>query len=305
VAHHEARAARRGVVVVRPGEVRRQPNTTGREHVLHGIGHLVDCTDADLICQVFRAREAGGMDRDTYLAHLSRDGRRIADLARGDLTATVPTCPGWTLKDLVEHTGMVHRWQTEAARHDHGTFPDASKFELAPVEGESWADWFQAGIDSAIATMSKVEPGQPRWTWAKPGGGDTTDWYFRRIAQETLVHRIDAELAAGDVTDVDAAFAADGIAEMFEVFVPLASGRAINGDGRTIHLHATDVESEWLLRLQQDRVDAEPSHGKGDAALRGMARDLLLMSWGREPLGDVEHFGRDDVIATFTAATKL
>lgn len=245
------------------------------------------------------------MHRDEYLEHLARDGRRMADLARGDLAAAVPTCPGWTLADLVEHTGKVHGWQTEATRVDAGAFPDPDVFEQGPVDGQSLADWFQAGVDKAVATMSKVEPNEARWTWAKPSGGDTAQWYFRRIAQETLVHRIDAELTAGALSDVDATFAADGMAEMFEMFVPLATGQAIDGDGRTLHLHATDVESEWLLTLHPDRVDVARGHAKGDAALRGSARDLLLLSWGRYPIGAVEHFGDEDVIATFRAAAKI
>ena len=248
------------------------------------------------------------MERDVYLAQLASDGRRMAELASGDLTASVPTCPGWTLRDLIEHTGQVHRWQTEAARHDHGAFPPAETLGRgAPAEGQSWSEWFQAGVDDAVSTMSTVDPGAARWTWAK-GPGDVAQWYFRRIAQETLVHRIDAELAAGvDTTDVDPAFAADGLAEMFEMFVPLATGEAIGGDGRTLHLHATDSETdaEWLLTLHADRVDVERGHAKGDAALRGRALDLLLMSWGRDPLGDVEQFGDESVIATFRAAAKL
>ena len=242
--------------------------------------------------------------RDDYLAHLAHDGGRMADLARGDLDAPVPTCPEWNLKDLLEHTGQVHRWQTEACRVDAGGFPDVTTMQATPADGQSLAEWFQEGVDAAVATMQAVGPGEPRWTWAKPQGGDTSDWYFRRVAQETLVHRIDAELAAGDVSDVDATLAADGIAEMFEVFVPLTGGRPVGGTGETVHLHATDADSEWLVTLQPDRIDAARGHAKGDAALRGAARDLLLTVWGRDPFDDVEHLGDDAVITTFTAATK-
>ena len=190
------------------------------------------------------------MERDDYLAHLAHDGGRMAELARGDLDAPVPTCPEWTLEDLLEHTGQVHRWQTEACRVDAGQFPDPATFARPRGDDQSVADWFQEGVDAAVATMTAVAPGEPRWTWAKPDGGDTSDWYFRRIAQETLVHRIDAELAAGgEVSDVDATLAADGIAEMFEVFTPLAAGQDIGGDGETLHLHATDADSEWLVTL--------------------------------------------------------
>lgn len=229
----------------------------------------------------------------------------MAELARGDLAAQVPTCPEWTLKDLIEHTGQVHRWQTEACRVDAGGFPVPAE-AWAPAAGQPLAEWFRDGVEGAVATMRAVSPGEPRWTWAKPEGGNTSDWYFRRIAQETLVHRIDAELAAGaGVTDVDPTFAADGVAEMFEVFVPLAAGQPIGGDGETIHLHATDADSEWLITLHAERVDAVPGHAKGDAALRGPALDLLLTVWGRDPLGPVEHLGDETAIATFKAAAKI
>jgi uncharacterized protein (TIGR03083 family) len=244
--------------------------------------------------------------RDDYLAHLAHDGGRMAELAGGDLAARVPTCPEWALEDLLEHTGQVHRWQTEACRVDAGGFPDVATMQAVPADGQSMAEWFQEGVDAAVTTMGTVAPGEPRWTWAKPQGGDTSDWYFRRIAQETLVHRMDAELAArGEVSDVDADLAADGIAEMFEVFVPLASGQRIGGDGETVHLHATDAEGEWLVTLHAERVEAARGHAKGDAALRGTARDLLLMVWGRDPLGTVEHHGDEAAIATFIAGTKI
>lgn len=245
------------------------------------------------------------MQRDTYLEHLAHDGARIADLAREHLEAAIPTCPGWTLQNLVEHLGMVHRWQTEAARVDAGGFPDMSGAVLAPAEGSSWADWLQEGVDDAVRTMSTLDPDAPRWTWAKPDGGDTAQWYFRRIAQETLVHRIDAELAAGEVTAVDPVFAVDGVDEMCDVMLPLAKGQQIGGGGKTVHLHATDAEGEWLLTMHDDHVDVARGHAKGDAAIRGTARDLLLEVWGREPIGAVEVFGDESAVATFRRGARL
>ena len=243
------------------------------------------------------------MDRDTYLAHLADDGRRMADLARGDLGAKVPTCPGWTLEDLIEHTGRVHRWMTAATREQTDGSPEAAKAD-DPANGESWGDWFQRGVDEAVRVMSSLDGTETRWTWFAPD--QTAGWYFRRIAQETLVHRIDAELAAGgEVSDVDPEFAVDGVNEMCDVFIPSAAGQPIGGNGKTLHLHATDADGEWLLTLHPDRVDVARGHVKGDADLRGSARDLLLAVWGRDPLGEVEQFGDESVIATFKAAAKI
>ena len=243
------------------------------------------------------------MQRDRYLEHLGRDGHRMADLARGDLGATVPTCPGWALRDLLAHTGAVHRWLAEGARVDTGSLPDIALLGERPTDDDATAGWFRDGVDAAIATMSTIDGGAARTTWFPPD--QTAQWYFRRITQETLVHRLDAELATGQVTDVDPELAADGIAEMCEVFIPSAAGQPIGGDGRTLHLHATDADSEWLLTLHADRVDVDRGHAKGDAAIRGAARDLLLLTWGREPLGEIEVFGDESVADTFRAAAKI
>ena len=48
-----------------------------------------------------------GLTPDDYLRHLRADTDRILDLARDDLDADVPLCPGWTVRDAVEHTGSV------------------------------------------------------------------------------------------------------------------------------------------------------------------------------------------------------
>ena len=53
------------------------------------------------------------------------------------------------------------------------------------------------------------EPGAPAPTWFGPD--QTVGFWIRRMAQETVIHRIDAELAAGlPVTPVPGDLAADG-----------------------------------------------------------------------------------------------
>lgn len=232
------------------------------------------------------------MHRDEHLAHLAADGGRIAAIAASNPDAAVPTCPGWTVADLAEHVRTTLLFLGEAARQN--TSPD-----LSDVHSPDVAD----ALGRTLATLSALDADEPRWTWVKPMGGDTAQWYFRRIAQEILVHRLDAELAIGDVTDVDPALAVDGIDEFNEVFVPLSSGIA-DTNGETLHLHATDTEGEWLLTMRPEGITATTGHAKGDAAIRGTARDLLLMSWGRAPLGEIETFGDDEVVRRFREAPR-
>lgn len=244
------------------------------------------------------------MERDAYLEHLTRDGARMAEIARGDLDATVPTCPEWTLRDLVEHTGFVHRWQTAAVRDRPENFPAEETFRFPPAPDESWSDWFQAGVDDAVRVMGACEPGEARWTWFAPD--QTAGFYHRRITQETAVHRVDAELAAtGTATPIDPTLAVDGIDEMFDVFVPASGSSPVGGSGETVLLCPVDATARWVVTLAPTTVTVVRAEGAVDAELRASASDLLLYVWGRDPLGPVDATGDQAATARFFAACKL
>ena len=63
------------------------------------------------------------------------------------------------------------------------------------------------------------------------------------------------------------------------------------GSGESIHLHATDGEGEWLVRLGGDGLVVTREHAKGDVAMRAPASDLLLFLYGRAGAADAEVFG--------------
>ena len=71
----------------------------------------------------------------------------------------------------------------------------------------------------------------------------------------------------------------------------------------TIHLHATDTDGEWLVRLGPDGITFDHGHAKGDVALRGPAEDLLLWVWNRAPVDDrFEVFGDPALLETWRTA---
>ncbi len=100
------------------------------------------------------------------------------------------------------------------------------------------------------------------------------------MAHETAVRRADAQAAHGPVDPVrPAELAADGIGEVLDVFlVPESTQLGIGGNGRSVHLHCTDTEGEWLLELLPDRVGVARGHAKGDCVARGTASDLVVAS---------------------------
>jgi uncharacterized protein (TIGR03083 family) len=227
---------------------------------------------------------------------VEREGRALSVAARHDLQAPVPTCPGWKVTDLLAHTSGSQRSAEAILREGRQGF--LSKEDLAaPSPGE--LDWYEAGLAALVDTMRATDPASPCWTFTGPG---TAAFWFRRQAHEATVHRLDAEAATGQPSPVDPALASDGVDEALAVFLPLLVSR-ITSTG-TVHLHATDVEGEWLLSLAPGSATVTTGHAKGDAAVRGPAEQLLRWTWGR-PHEGLEVFGDTELVSHLQAALRV
>jgi uncharacterized protein (TIGR03083 family) len=226
------------------------------------------------------------MDTEGFISALRRDSAALAAAARDNLDAPVPSCPDWKVTDLVWHTGGVHRHRIWLI----GEHPDGPEgFELDDVDDAVVVDWFEEGANTLADLLASSDQDAKVWTWFPPE--QNIAFWTRRMAQETTVHRYDAQLAAGATKDIEPAeLAADGIDEFLDVF-SMFSKDPLPAPGKTIHIHATDAPCERVIRLTEDRPVFEHGHAKGDAALRGSASDLLLALWRRKPLDDVEVFG--------------
>jgi uncharacterized protein (TIGR03083 family) len=223
-----------------------------------------------------------------YLQALRADGTALAAAARRGLDPPVPACEEWTVADLVLHTGMVHRHKLEIVRGRLAQPP-----RPWPPDAPSRAEllgWYDQGLEELLTVLEDADPDTPVWTFHRPD--QTVGFWRRRMAQETAVHRVDAESAHGDPRPVPAALAADGVAELLEVFLaPHSDGAPVGGRGESLHLHATDTEGEWQLRLLPAGVEVGRGHAQGDAAATGGASDLLLFLWGRAPADPLEVSG--------------
>lgn len=233
------------------------------------------------------------MHVDELLGALWRDGLGLADAAdRAGLATPVAACPGWDVADLVWHTGEVHHFWTEAVA---GRWVEPSAYEApARPAGDELLAWYRRGVDRTVAVLRGTDPATPVWSWAPRGG--TAGWVIRRMAQETAVHRWDAESAAGRGWRIDAEVAADGVEEFLEHFTdrPVEGAEALGG---TVHLHCTDTSlpdgvGEWLVSEPDPggRLEVVREHAKGDAAVRGAASDLLLALWRRVDLDQPDTF---------------
>lgn len=236
------------------------------------------------------------MDHGDFVEAVATEGGRLAALPPEALERPVPSCPGWSVADLVGHVGRVHRW---AAAHLAEAPDKPSGGRGAPPEGEAVLPWYRESLDVLLDELGRRDPAEPTHSFVGPV---TAGFWARRQAHELAVHRWDAQAALpGAAPDpIAPALAADGVDEWLSLFVPrflamreepIPAGLV----GASVHLHGTDEDqtepAEWLLRITAGGCEVERAHAKGDAALRGPAADLLLAVWHRIPLDHLDVVG--------------
>lgn len=228
-----------------------------------------------------------------HRAAVAAESTRFAALLQGaDLSLPVPTCPGWTLADLVKHTGGAQRMFTALVRALVQERPASRPGEPRPPEREDgWADWLAAGAGEAERVFASTDLDAPMWVWGADGHAR---FWVRRMLFETLVHRVDAERTLGLPSEIDPALARDGVDE-FLVNLPFAAFFApkvaeLRSPGAVQHLRftSTDTDDDWVVRLRPDGfgvVDVPEAPGQdsapADATVRARAADLLLLVYGR------------------------
>ncbi len=167
------------------------------------------------------------MDVPEYVEQLRRDGERLATVASfTDPGAPVPTCPDWSLRDLVHHVGGVHRWATGFVRGAGRQPPDGDLERFVggwPIDSELVV-WFADGHRVLAESLASAPADLETWTFLE--APTPLAFWARRQAHETATHRVDAESAGGEVTGFPSGFSVDGIDELLLRFA--------NRPGRTL-----------------------------------------------------------------------
>jgi uncharacterized protein (TIGR03083 family) len=250
------------------------------------------------------------MENSRFLQCLETDFRRLRDIVPAHLDARVPTCPDWTVDDLTWHVGMVYLHKARAIREG--------------AEPEDWPPQFDDSysaltlIDDAYADLigefAAHSPAEHTGTWYGPD--QTVGFWIRRMAQETVVHRIDAELGCGTpVTAVPDDLAIDGIDELLKVFVAFSVRdwsdyftEALAGSpGRSVAIE-TDG-SAWRVAISPGEFIVEGGPGEkitatapADVTISGSPTAVLRWAWNRETPGEpsaVAVAGNQDALAEF------
>jgi uncharacterized protein (TIGR03083 family) len=242
------------------------------------------------------------LEYPTYLDHIRTESARFREVLTGsDPSARVPTCPDWDAADLLWHLAGVQLFWARILRHRPHS-PDDPEIAGEPEaqRPESYSELLDAFDDYSHALATELERADPEaeaWHWSGDHRVGTT---YRRQAHEALIHRIDAELAAGaTVSPLDAALADDGVAEVLGVMYGGApEWGSFTPSGETIAVRMTDTGTDLLVALGTfsgtDPDDGKTYEGEDDislvdsgaepvATISGTAADLDTWLWKRDP----------------------
>jgi hypothetical protein len=97
-----------------------------------------------------------------YRSWLADEGQAFEATLNLDPTTAVPTCPGWTLTDLVAHVGSYHRWVADLL-HDRSRAP-RSPYQLRPDPNVSLARWYRTSLELLLTAIEMTDRDTTMWT---------------------------------------------------------------------------------------------------------------------------------------------
>jgi uncharacterized protein (TIGR03083 family) len=233
------------------------------------------------------------LDAD-HLAALTAANDILRSTDAADLDRPVPSCPGWSVEDLVTHIAQVQRWATRIV-----LAPPGVKVErrIEAPTGPAIIDWFGEGADQLLEAFGTVDLDHEVYAFVGPR---PARWWIRRQTHEAVMHAWDRQHATGAPDALEPAVASDGIDELMTEFLTprIVDTSGFAPGGETVHVHTTDVDGEWLARVAPDEIVVSREHAKGDVALRGPAGGVLLALYGRQSVDEAgaDVFGSADLL---------
>jgi uncharacterized protein (TIGR03083 family) len=227
------------------------------------------------------------METTDFLAHLDHQGKALSQAAAdAGPDAPVPACPGWHVRELLRHTGAIHRWATAFVAEGHRS-PRRPAPAPEDLTATALLKWFDEGHGTLVETLRTAPTDVECWSFL-PAPAPLAFW-ARRQAHETAIHRFDAETAhGGDGVAFDPEFAADGIDEMLTGFHGRRSSKVRTDTPRTLRFRTTDTGDVWTVRLSAEPpVTTRDASGEADCEVAGAAGELYPALWNRLPFPSV------------------
>lgn len=227
------------------------------------------------------------MDYADYGEALGQAGTVLrANAMSAGLEAPVPTCPGWSVRDLVVHVGMVHRWATDVL--EGRGMGDGKAFEEDGRKAADLLDWFDDGWAGLLHALGGAPDDLDVPFFLRTGDSPRTGW-ARRQAHETAIHAVDAMSArlarppAPAETWLKPVLAVDGLDELLRGFIPRKRvGKLRSPEPLTVVIATTDAAAAWTLHVSGEPTRTELGEADSpDVILRAPAVALYLALWNR------------------------
>lgn len=205
--------------------------------------------------------------------------------ASAGLDVPIPTCAGWTMRDLVTHQGLVHRWAAATVRGERPRAdPDVEAEAAAASDLLEWLDDGMVDLLNALATapedldvrffLHDAPPARQAWT--------------RRQCHETTIHAIDAmAVRLGRAPRAHElwfapALARDGIDELLLGFGPRRRYDVRYPRPARISVVTDDGLGAWTLAITPDGLTARVgADTDADTRVTGSARGVYAGLWNR------------------------
>ena len=211
------------------------------------------------------------------------------------LTARAPTCPGWTVGDVVAHLGMVHRWATAHVTGDRAG-QEVSAAVAAEAEGRQVGDpvaWLREGAAALVGALREAPADLEAFVFLK-NAPSPRDFWARRQCHETTMHAVDVLSArvgrlptAHEAAQVGVSheLALDGIDELLTGFLPRRSSRLRSDQPLRLAVRPVDADLAWVVEVGEEppvttrHTSSLPADA--DVAFSGTSEELYLGLWNR------------------------
>lgn len=207
---------------------------------------------------------------------------RYAD--RAGLRASVPTTPDWTVRKLIVHQGMVHRW---AAALVGGRQAAPDRYEREGQAAPDLLDWLRDGAIEVVTAISGAPPSLAAPVFLNDAP-PAREFWARRQCHETTVHAVDALSAAlgrrpkAEETWIEDDLALDGIDELLHGFLTRERSRLRCEEPMTIAVRPETMADGWLVKVGPGpAVVTREREPRGDVQLEGAPAALYLTLWNR------------------------
>jgi len=223
-------------------------------------------------------RAGSGID---YVEEFATSAEWFAEhVTRTHMRAPVPTCPDWTVLDLVAHLGNVHSWAASVVE----TSRESAELEDYPASHRPRrvTEWYLGKAEDLYAVLRGADPRQPCWNFVF--GTGVAGFWQRRQTHEALMHGIDLAIAGDHEERLPLHLAVDGIDEALNVFLLRMHSRGYAAALELpIEVRATDVGRSWVVEPAPQAAIPAQASPSDSRAWGGTDRTAPHVTIGRRP----------------------